>query len=120
MASVYVDEDFPYPVVLELRNLEHDLLTAYEAGEANLKFFDERVGLVARRMNRIILTHNWDHFRRYHRNNSDHNGIIICTRDDDVLGLAVRVHEALLANADFKGKLVKVIKPNPSSKKKNS
>jgi Domain of unknown function (DUF5615) len=35
MASLYADEDFPLPVVVDLRNLGHDVLTAHEAGQAN-------------------------------------------------------------------------------------
>jgi uncharacterized protein DUF5615 len=34
MARFYADEDFDYPVVLELRTLAHDVITVPEAGKA--------------------------------------------------------------------------------------
>jgi hypothetical protein len=41
MARLYADENFPRQVVLELRNLGHDVLTIQEAGEAGLSLPDE-------------------------------------------------------------------------------
>jgi len=38
MARLYGDENFPYPVVLALRRLGHDVLTAQEAGKAGQKY----------------------------------------------------------------------------------
>jgi Domain of unknown function (DUF5615) len=35
MARLYADEDFPLPVVEELRRLGHDVRTVQEAGRAN-------------------------------------------------------------------------------------
>ena len=35
MARLYSDEDFSFPVVGELRQLGHDVLTAQEAGHSN-------------------------------------------------------------------------------------
>jgi predicted nuclease of predicted toxin-antitoxin system len=43
MARLYADEQFPYQVVLCLRDLGHDVLTVQEAGKANLKIPDEEV-----------------------------------------------------------------------------
>ena len=37
MASFYADEDFDYPVVVELRQLGHDVLTVQEAGQKGQK-----------------------------------------------------------------------------------
>jgi uncharacterized protein DUF5615 len=34
MARLYADENFPLPVVEELRRLGHDVLTIYETGQA--------------------------------------------------------------------------------------
>ena len=34
MVTLYIDEDFSYPVVRRLRQLGHDMLTAHEAGQA--------------------------------------------------------------------------------------
>ncbi len=43
MARLYADEDFSYPVVQRLRQLDHDIVTAQEAGQANQGIEDEVV-----------------------------------------------------------------------------
>ncbi len=43
MARLYSDEDFSHPVVGELRQLGHDVLTAHEAGQANQGVTDSAV-----------------------------------------------------------------------------
>lgn len=43
MARFYGDENFPLPVVEELRQLGHDVLTIYEDGKANQRYPDEAV-----------------------------------------------------------------------------
>lgn len=43
MARLYADEQFPYEVVENLRDLGHDVLTVQEAGKANLKIPDDEV-----------------------------------------------------------------------------
>ena len=64
MARLYADEDFPYPVVLELRRLGHDVLTVQEAGKAGQK--DEAVLDEARADGRAVLTHNRRDFIHLH------------------------------------------------------
>lgn len=50
MGRFYADENFPLPVVEELRRLGHDVLTMYEDGKANQSVLDEDVlALVCRR-----------------------------------------------------------------------
>jgi hypothetical protein len=43
MALLYTNENFPLPVVVELRHLGHDVLTTQEAGEAGKSVPDEQV-----------------------------------------------------------------------------
>jgi hypothetical protein len=43
MAKLFSDEDFSHPVVNELRLLGHDVVTAQEAGQANLGVADSAV-----------------------------------------------------------------------------
>ncbi len=43
MARLYADEDFPLPVVEELRRLGHDVRTVQEAGRANQGIDDAEV-----------------------------------------------------------------------------
>jgi hypothetical protein len=40
MARLYADEDFPLPVVEELRRLGHDVRTVQEAGRAGQRLGD--------------------------------------------------------------------------------
>jgi hypothetical protein len=43
VAAFYADENFPAQVVEALRHLGHDVLTAYEAGQANRAITDKEV-----------------------------------------------------------------------------
>lgn len=64
MAFVYSDEDFPLPVVAELRRLGHDVVTAFEDGRANQQIPDDQVLARAIQLTRAVLTHNhWDYVR---------------------------------------------------------
>ena len=62
MAEFYSDEHFPLETVLVLRELGHDVLTAYEAGNANLAIADEDVAAYAISVGRIILTQKLGRF----------------------------------------------------------
>jgi len=66
LARFYTDENFPLAVVALLRALGHDVLTAKEAGNANLQIPDEDVLAFAASNNRIVLTRNRRHFMRLH------------------------------------------------------
>ena len=46
---------------------------------------------------------------------TSHCGIIVCTRDDDSVALAGRIHQALATLASLDGQLVRVIRPPPRS-----
>ena len=54
MARFYADEDVDYDVVLALRRLGHDVLTAQEAGRANLRIPDNAVLADAAGMGRVM------------------------------------------------------------------
>jgi hypothetical protein len=43
MARLYADEDFPLPVVKDLRRLGHDVRTVQEAGRAGKRIDDAEV-----------------------------------------------------------------------------
>ena len=64
MAQLYADEDFPFPVVERLRELGHDVLTALEAGQANLGVEDFDQLAIATGLGRAILTRNRRHLHR--------------------------------------------------------
>ena len=54
----YADENFPLPVVAELRRLGHDVLTAFEDGRANKLILDDAVLARFHKLGRAILTIN--------------------------------------------------------------
>jgi hypothetical protein len=99
MARLYADEDFPLPVVKELRRFGHDVRTVQEAGRANKGIDDADVLADAVADRRAVLTHNHPDFRRLHRHGQSHEGIVSCKQDpqdpQDHLGLAHRVHAAI-------------------------
>jgi hypothetical protein len=88
MAHLYANENFPLPVVAELRRFGHDVLTTYESGRAGMAVPDEEVLAFTIAEKRILLTINRKHFIRLHRQQPDHTGIIVCTFDLDFTALA--------------------------------
>jgi predicted nuclease of predicted toxin-antitoxin system len=111
MADLYANENFPLPVVGHLREFGHDVLTSLEAGTANQQISDEEVLAFAVRKKRTLITHNRGHFKRLHRKQPAHEGIIICTKDTDFLALAARVDSSIRENEPLTAKLVSVVKP---------
>ncbi len=83
MAQPYANENFPLPVVEELRQLGHDVLTTQKAGEAGKSVPDEQVLAFAIAEGRALLTLNRKHFIYLHNANAEHAGIIACTFDLD-------------------------------------
>jgi len=111
MARLYADENFPHPVVLELRQLGHDVRTIQEAGKAGQRVPDEVVLADARADSRAVLTHNRKHFIRLHQAQPDHAGIIVCTTDLDSKGMAGRIDAAIGSQKQLSGQLIRVNRP---------
>jgi len=117
MARLYADQDFPRPVVDELRRLGHDVLTVYEAGRANQGIDDATVLADAVADLRAVLTHNHPDFKRLHRHNPAHEGIVSCKQGrQDPMDLAQRIHAAIAAARSLTSRFIRVIRPNPSAK----
>ena len=76
MARLFADENFPLPVVEELRRLKHDVLTIQEAGMANQRIPDETILEFSSADNRAVLTLNRKHFVRLHNVSSDHAALL--------------------------------------------
>jgi predicted nuclease of predicted toxin-antitoxin system len=108
MARLYSNENFPLPVVTELRRLGHDVLTIQETGYANHEYPDDEVLAMARDEGRCVLTINRKDFIRLHRSQPDHEGIIVCTADRDFVGQAMRIHVAMLQETSLRGKLLRI------------
>jgi hypothetical protein len=109
---LYSNENFPFPVVEELRRLGHDVLTVLEAGKADQSIPDDEVLEFAANLGRAVLTLNRKHFIQLHRTRPAHAGIVVCTFDTDFAGQATRVHDALQLEKDLPGKLLRVNRPN--------
>lgn len=118
MAKLYTNENMDQAVVEILLSLNHDVLTTSDAGKANQGIPDEEVLAFAHSENRIVVTFNYQDFKRLHRLSSEHSGIIICTEDRDIAALAHRIHAALEeAAGNFGNQLIRINRPNPSRKK---
>lgn len=111
MARLYADENFPFPVIEELRRLGHDVLTSLEAGNANRSVEDDIVLEYAVTDGRAVLTINRKHFLRLHRRGVVHAGILAGTLDPNFVGQANRIHDALLAEPDVIGRLLRINRP---------
>lgn len=111
MARLYADENFPYPAVLELRRLGHDVMTVQEAGKAGQKTKDEVILAQAGADGRAVLTHDRKDFVRLHGHEPIHGGVIVCTVDSDFAGLAARIHKAINGESKLAGRLIRVTRP---------
>jgi predicted nuclease of predicted toxin-antitoxin system len=109
--KLYADENFPKSVIEELRKLDHDVLTAFEAGQANQRIPDTQVLAYAIQQERAVITQNRNDFIRLHKATETHTGIIVCKEDHKhPLQLAQRIHIQLLTHAPLNNKLIRINK----------
>jgi hypothetical protein len=101
------DENFPLPVVEELRRLGHDVVTVADVGKTGQSLPDEAILLLATADVRALLTLNRKHFVRLHASVPHHAGIIVCTLDLDFAGQARRIHAAIEPLTTLAGCLVR-------------
>ncbi|MDZ4858133.1 MAG: DUF5615 family PIN-like protein [Candidatus Hydrogenedentes bacterium] len=111
MARLFVDENFPAPTTILLRNFGHDVLTIQDWGFAGVGRSDETVLAKATADRRAVLTLNRWHFVRLHQISSDHAGIIVCSQDADTSGMAGRIDDAIRSVLELKGQLIRVNRP---------
>jgi hypothetical protein len=112
MAKLYSNENFPLPVVEELRQLGHDVLTIQETGKAEQSVPDEAVLSFAIDKERALLTLNRKHFIRLHKEYPDHAGIIVCSFDPDFSDQARRIHALIESHTSLSGQLIRVNRPS--------
>jgi len=112
VTAFYADENFPLEVVEALRRMGHDVLTAYEAGQANRAVPDESVIEFASERDRAVLTLNRRQFIGHHKRNPEHAGMVVCTPDPDTQGQAARIDEAVRGFEVLRGALVRVNRPS--------
>ncbi|RME61216.1 hypothetical protein D6779_00470, partial [Candidatus Parcubacteria bacterium] len=106
MARLYANENFPFPVVEELRRLKHDVITMGDTGQAGQGLSDEAVLAYAIQEKRAVITMNRRHFIRLHHLRPDHKGIIVCTYDPDFVSLAKRIDAAIKDKDSLQGLLI--------------
>jgi len=112
VAKLYANENFPLPVVEELRRLGHAVVTIQETGKAGIRTPDHEVLQYAIAGESAVLTINRKHFIQLHKTHPDHAGIIACTIDADFVRQASRIHEAIdAAGGELEGKLIRVNRP---------
>jgi Domain of unknown function (DUF5615) len=111
VAAFYADENFPLLVVEALRRLGHDVLTAFEAGQANERIPDDAVVEFAALSGRAVLTLNRWEFIRLHARLREHSGIVVCTQDPDAERQAAAIDTAVRGLAELEGSLIRVDRP---------
>ena len=97
---------------MELRRLGDDLLTSFEAGNANAAVPDIEVLAFAAAQSRILLSNSRRHFLRLHQHRSgDHAGMALCTFDPDFAGQTKRIHDAVAAESGMNNHVIRVNRP---------
>lgn len=112
IARFYSNENFPLPAVEALRRFGHDVVTTHDQGKSHQSIPDEEVLRFAIENCRAVLTHNRSDFIRLHRENPEHEGIIVCTDNPNFEELARKVNAALEGMDSLSGKLVRVNRGN--------
>jgi Domain of unknown function (DUF5615) len=112
MALLHSDGDFDYRVVVELRRLGHDVLTALEAGRANQGIPDADVLAFTISQGRAVVTYNRRHFIRLHQLVRPHCGIIVCTDDPNITARALRIHQAIASRPTLDNQLLRINRPS--------
>src|SRR5438445_592382 len=112
MAQLYANENFPRPVVEELRTLGHMVLTSQESGMADRAVPDHEVLEFAKSGGFALLTINRRHFFKLHATNPNHAGIIAYTFDPKFARQAAAIDAAMANAPDLRGKLLRVNRPS--------
>ena len=111
--NFYANENLPLAIVNGLRELNHDVLTSYEAGNANQGIPDDLVLAYATTNQRIVITMNRDDFISLHRNKISHSGIIICKSNRNYQQQVLAIDKFIKQKKDsWNNKLIRVLMKN--------
>jgi predicted nuclease of predicted toxin-antitoxin system len=108
MALFYANENFPIKVAEYLREMGHDVLTSYEAGNANRRIADVEVLRFAFEAGRILLTINRRDFIKLHDESPNHAGIVVCTQNTNLREQAAQIDQVVQEMDTMAGKLVRI------------
>ncbi len=96
-----------------LRSRGYDVLTSYEAGQANQKIPDDEVLMYAINAGRVVITENRQDFINLHSTTSNHAGIIICKADRDYAGKVQVLYDFFTQDTQpMDNRLLRLIKQN--------
>ncbi len=95
-----------------LRSLDYDVLTSYDAGQANQGIPDYEVLRFATEQNRAVISFNRDDFVALHRGGEHHAGIIVCKDDRDYLGQVTILYAYLQEVDSLIDRLIRIKKQN--------
>lgn len=115
IARLYSNENFPLDIVNKLRYLGHDVLTSYDAKQANQGIPDDDVLKFAHQQERVVITLNREDFMELHKRGQEHSGIILCKEcqgNFDYEQQALKIHELISDACELKSRLFRVKKQN--------
>ena len=118
MFRFYTNENLAAELVEALRGLGYDVLTSYEAGNANQGIPDDQVLAAATADHRCVVTFNRDDFAALHRDGVEHEGIVVCKDDPERQELAHILHDYLTGQKTLRNRLIRVLKKNQPGKSK--
>lgn len=114
MARLLADENFPRPVVAELRLRGHEVIDLEILGIGSQGLSDAAVLDMAARDGRAVLTLDRRDFARLHRERAVHGGIVACTLDLNFIVLAARIDAVLSATDHLANQFIRIVRPGPS------
>ena len=112
MFKFYGNENLASIIVEKLRELGYDVLTSYEAGNANQGIPDLGVLGYATADNRIVISFNRDDFVVLHKSGINHAGIVVCKDDRDYVNQVRVLHAYLLEQQSLENRLIRIQKQN--------
>jgi predicted nuclease of predicted toxin-antitoxin system len=113
MPSLYSNENLSIDLVERIREFGYDVLTSYQAEQANQATSDDEVLAYATANQRSVITFNRDDFVALHHSGVDHAEIIVCEDDRDYLQQAQALHAFLATQTDsLQNRLVRVLRQN--------
>jgi predicted nuclease of predicted toxin-antitoxin system len=112
MRLFLADENFPYPVVVALREYGWDVLTLADVNLSESAIPDEVVLQFATEHRRAVITFNRKDFIRLHKIVASHCGIVVCTFDLDFKQLANRIIQTLEVIENLNNQLIRITKQN--------
>lgn len=112
MFKFYGNENMASIIVKKLGEFCYDVLTSYEAGNANQGIPDIEVLNYATAENPIVITFYRDDFVALHKSGINHAGIVVCKDDRDYVNQVRVLHAYLLEQESLENRLIRIQKQN--------